>query len=243
MSKTLVRFVWLPAVIASAIMAGGLFGASPATAAPGSYKQISTPGKYSQWAYVEVATYAYSRPSKFASKVTKVPTRTSDKTDNVVYIDGSVNNRGLWYRVLLPSVHGTWGWVPASRLGAPQSTSTQIVIDLAARSLTLIKAGRTVLTAGVGIGKAGTPTPPGDFYIRSKMRGFSSPAYGVRAMGTSAKSKVLTDWPGGGFVGIHGTNEPGILPGRVSHGCVRVRNETILRIYKIVSVGTPVTIK
>lgn len=234
---------WLVAVIAVALTAGGLSMPSPAAAKLGKYKQISTPGKFSQWAYVEVATYAYSRPSKFAAKVMKVPTRTSDKTDNVVYIDGSITNGGVWYKVLLPSVHGTWGWVPASRLGAPQSTSTQIVIDRAARSLTLIKAGRTVLTAGVGIGKTGTPTPPGEFYIRSKMRGFSSPVYGVRAMGTSAKSKVLTDWPGGGIVGIHGTNEPGILPGRVSHGCVRVRNETILRIYNTVSVGTPVTIK
>ena len=177
--------------------------AGPAAAGPIKYKQISTPGEYSQWAYVEVATYAYSRPSKYSRKVTKVSTRTSDRTDNVVYIEGSSVNGGLWYKVLLPSVHGTSAWVPASRLGAPQAVSTHIVIDLAARSLTLIKGGRTVLTAVVGIGKAGTPTPPGDFYIRSKMHGFNNPAYGVRAMGTSAKSKVLTDWPGGGFVGIH----------------------------------------
>jgi lipoprotein-anchoring transpeptidase ErfK/SrfK len=54
---------------------------------------------------------------------------------------------------------------------------------------------------------------------------------------------VLTDWPGGGFIGVHGTNEPGILPGRVSHGCVRMPNSSITRLDRLMQVGTPVTIK
>src|SRR3712207_7736823 len=53
---------------------------------------------------------------------------------------------------------------------------------------------------------------------------------GPLAFGTSARSRVLTDWPDGGFVGIHGTDRPDLLPGRVSHGCVRLRNEDILRL-------------
>jgi len=54
---------------------------------------------------------------------------------------------------------------------------------------------------------------------------------------------VLTDWPGGGFIGIHGTDAPQLLPGRVSHGCIRLRNEDILRLRKLMPVGTPVTIR
>jgi lipoprotein-anchoring transpeptidase ErfK/SrfK len=54
---------------------------------------------------------------------------------------------------------------------------------------------------------------------------------------------VLTDWPGGGFVGVHGTNEPQLIPGRISHGCVRLRNEDILRLARLLPVGTPVTIR
>ena len=53
--------------------------------------------------------------------------------------------------------------------------------------------------------------------------GFDDPVYGPLAFGTNARSPVLTDWPGGGFIGIHGTNQPEILPGRVSHGCVRLQ--------------------
>jgi lipoprotein-anchoring transpeptidase ErfK/SrfK len=53
---------------------------------------------------------------------------------------------------------------------------------------------------------------------------------------------VLTDWPAGGFVGVHGTNQPELVPGRVSHGCIRLRNEDILRLARLLPVGTPVKI-
>ena len=67
--------------------------------------------------------------------------------------------------------------------------------------------------------------------------------YGPIAFGTSARSAVLTDWPGGGFVGVHGTNEPQLIPGRVSHGCIRLRNPDILHLARLLPVGTPVTIR
>jgi lipoprotein-anchoring transpeptidase ErfK/SrfK len=53
----------------------------------------------------------------------------------------------------------------------------------------------------------------------------------------------LTDWPDGGFVGIHGTNEPELIPGRVSHGCVRMRNSDIVRLAELMPVGTPILIR
>ena len=73
--------------------------------------------------------------------------------------------------------------------------------------------------------------------------GLTRNAVGPLAFGTSARSAVLTDWPEGGFVGIHGTNEPGLIPGRVSHGCIRLRNRDILRLARLMPVGTPVTIR
>jgi lipoprotein-anchoring transpeptidase ErfK/SrfK len=62
-------------------------------------------------------------------------------------------------------------------------------------------------------------------------------------MGTAAYSSTLTDWPNGGIVGLHGTGEPGLIPGRPSHGCVRLRNRDIERLYKLTPVGTPLLIK
>jgi lipoprotein-anchoring transpeptidase ErfK/SrfK len=54
---------------------------------------------------------------------------------------------------------------------------------------------------------------------------------------------VLTDWPGGGFIGIHGTDRPALIPGRISHGCIRMRNADILALARRMPVGTPVTIR
>jgi lipoprotein-anchoring transpeptidase ErfK/SrfK len=53
----------------------------------------------------------------------------------------------------------------------------------------------------------------------------------------------MTDSPGGGFVGIHGTERPYLLPGRVSHGCVRLRNPDILSLARLMPVGTLVDIR
>jgi lipoprotein-anchoring transpeptidase ErfK/SrfK len=85
--------------------------------------------------------------------------------------------------------------------------------------------------------------PKGEFYIRNKLTQYASPMYGPIAFGTSARSRVLTGWPAGGFVGIHGTDLPDLLPGRVSHGCIRMRNEDILRLASIMPVGTPMTVQ
>jgi lipoprotein-anchoring transpeptidase ErfK/SrfK len=100
-----------------------------------------------------------------------------------------------------------------------------------------------VFRARIGIGRPQWPTPAGEFYVRNRIRGFAAPMYGPLAFGLSARSAVLTDWPGGGFVGIHGTDQPALLPGRVSHGCIRLRNADILRLGRRLPVGTPVTIR
>jgi lipoprotein-anchoring transpeptidase ErfK/SrfK len=53
---------------------------------------------------------------------------------------------------------------------------------------------------------------------------------------------TLSEWPGGGVVGIHGTNEPQLIPGRPSHGCIRLRNADITRLWQMIQIGTPIEI-
>jgi lipoprotein-anchoring transpeptidase ErfK/SrfK len=79
--------------------------------------------------------------------------------------------------------------------------------------------------------------------VRSELTRYASSFYGPVAFGTTARSAVLTDWPDGGFIGIHGTNAPQLLPGRVSHGCIRLDNRDIIRLTALMPVGTPVTIQ
>jgi Uncharacterized protein conserved in bacteria len=70
---------------------------------------------------------------------------------------------------------------------------------------------------------------------------FNDSFLGVFAVETSAYSK-LTEWPGGGVVGIHGTSMPQLLGQAVSHGCVRVANTTAAALVKLAPLGTPILI-
>jgi lipoprotein-anchoring transpeptidase ErfK/SrfK len=62
------------------------------------------------------------------------------------------------------------------------------------------------------------------------------------ALGTSDYSS-LSEWPGGGVVGIHGDlGAPQLIPGDPSHGCVRMHNADIRWLAPRVQLGTPVHI-
>ena len=176
----------------------------------------------------------------------RVRTRTQDGTDELVLaLERTRRDGRLWVRVRLPVLpNGTTGWVPQRALAPLRRVTTALRVDRRRLRLTLTRDGRVVFRAPVGVGQSRWPTPRGDFYVRNRLSGYGrGSAYGPVAFGLSARSAVLTDWPGGGFVGIHGTNQPWLLPGRVSHGCIRLRNRDVLRLDRLMSVGTPVTIR
>ena len=199
----------------------------------------------SLWAPVLRAARALSRPAPDAPLVARLATRTPEGTANIVLVLERQARAGrLWVRVRLPVLlNNRTGWVERRALGGYVTVRTRLVIDRSRLQATLLQAGRRIFRAPIGVGTARWPTPTGSFYIRNRLTKFESPFYGPVAFGTSARSPVLTDWPAGGFVGIHGTDRPGLLPGRVSHGCVRMRNDDILRLAELMPVGTPVTIR
>jgi lipoprotein-anchoring transpeptidase ErfK/SrfK len=136
--------------------------------------------------------------------------------------------------------NGLRGWVREESLGPRGLTRLQLVIDRHRLVATLFRDGRRIWRSRIGVGKPSTPTPGGRFWIREKFRtGNPGGFYGPWAMGTSAYSN-LSDWPGGGVVGIHGTSQPGLIPGRPSHGCIRVPNRAVSRLARLMGVGTPV---
>ena len=83
-------------------------------------------------------------------------------------------------------------------------------------------------------------TPLGLFYVMAKFRP-SEAVLGAFTFQTSGYSK-LSDWPGGGVVGVHGTNAPELIGRAVSHGCVRMRNADVEFLKSVVRVGTPIKI-
>jgi hypothetical protein len=208
-------------------------------------RTISRPGHLARWAFIGRPVLVHRAPAHSSRVLGRLGTKTADGTSELVMAvqrwrgeDGEV-----WLRVrtpLLPT--GTVGWIPRSAVTPYHRVTTWVVVDRAVRRLALVRDGRVVFRAPVGIGKAGSPTPSGRFYIRSRLLDLNDPAYGPAAFGTSARSTTVTDWPGERAVGIHGTDQPELIPGRISHGCIRMRNEDIQRLVRLMPVGTPLTI-
>lgn len=188
---------------------------------------------------------ALAAPSPDAPVVAQLEQNTPEGTTNIILVLDEVSLGGrVWVHVRLPVLpNGRTGWLRRSALGGYRFVRTHLVVSRAHLTATLFYNHRAVFRAPIGIGTADAPTPGGEFYIRDRVAGFDDAFYGPVAFGTSARSEVLTDWPAGGFVGIHGTNSPELIPGRISHGCIRMRNEDILRLSRLMSVGTPLTIE
>lgn len=199
-----------------------------------------------RWAHVRRATLARARPAAGSRPVGRLKTRTPDRTPEVVLLTARTRaaDGRTWVRARLPvRPGGRTGWLPRSALGPTHPVRTRLRIDREAFRAVLYRRGRPVWRARIGVGTRANPTPAGRYYVRSRILPIDrSGRYGAFAFGTSAFSPGLSDWPGGGIVGIHGTDEPQLLPGRVSHGCVRLRNRDITRLRRLMPLGTPIEI-
>lgn len=141
------------------------------------------------------------------------------------------------------------GWVNRDLLSIERST-TQVEIDLSARTVTLYKGAKRVFAAKAVIGKAATPTPksgtskPFAFYDSKQAdpNGFT----GAWELATTADSPVDETL---GRIGIHGRGGTSLtepLGQALSHGCVRVDNAAVTKLVKTIGasklVGTPVLV-
>jgi hypothetical protein len=210
------------------------------------YAQLTTAtADASHWAFVAAPAAVRAAPSTHSSVLGRIGLWTPENYPNLVnLLEERVLKTGTWVHVRFPKLpNNTTGWVKRGALGSFHALNTHVVVNRAATTLTLYKRGAAVFRTRVGVGQPRWPTPRGEFYITEKLTGFRNAAYGPLAFGTSARSAVLTDWPGGGFIGIHGTDAPGLIPGHISHGCIRLRNAAILRLARMLPVGTPLSVQ
>jgi hypothetical protein len=244
--------------ILTGLAAGVALAASavPASAAPdGAVRPLGAPGplgdeqlsdeeRLTRWAHVYRRARVRSEPSAGARTITRLRFRTEDGPPEVYPVLRSRVAGGVtWLQVRLPMrPNGRKGWVPRSALGPLRVADTKLRVNRTTLRATLYKDGRRIWSSRIGVGKRATPTPAGRFWIRSRLRNLRGGGiYGPWAFGTAAYS-VLSDWPGGGVIGVHGTNQPGLIPGRPSHGCIRVPNDRIRKLVRRMPIGTPVEI-
>ena len=146
-----------------------------------------------------------------------------------------------WYRISVPGrPNGRTGWIPAAAANI-HPVDRWLVVYRGTRKFELYIDGVLRRTGPVAVGARGMETPIGLFFVQSRFVPSKYPILGAFAFETSGYSK-LSDWPGGGVVGVHGTNTPWLIGQAVSHGCVRLRNSDVLVLRKLVRVGTPVKI-
>jgi hypothetical protein len=238
------RTAVLAVVLAALIPASAAAAALPPANPPGMVR-LSDERTTTKWAHTADLQPVFSRPSGKARRVARLRLLTEDRFAEVYLVLSSWKNStgNTWLKIRVPRrPNGLTGWVRASALGQLHTVHTLLRVNKHTLRLTLYDNGRKRLSARIGVGKGGTPTPSGHFWIREKFRVGGNTLYGPRAIGTSAYAPYLTDWPGGGVVGLHGTNQPSLIPGRPSHGCIRLRNADILRLYKLAPKGTPIDI-
>ncbi|GIQ70556.1 L,D-transpeptidase [Xylanibacillus composti] len=107
----------------------------------------------------------------------------------------------------------------------------RIIVDLSDRQLYLLDHNTVVRGFPVGIGAMVTQTPTGEFTIINKQANPGGP-YGAFWMGLSKP-----------HYGIHGTNNPASIGKLVSLGCIRMYNQDVVALSRLVPVGTRVTIR
>ena len=119
-----------------------------------------------------------------------------------------------------------------------------VLVSLADRKLAVIENGNVLAYFPVAVGAAVSPSPTGEFEIVSRV---ADPTYyhdGI-VMGPGKDNPVGTRWMGlnvKGY-GIHGTNAPRSVGHATSHGCIRLRNRDVERLYAMLRVGDVVQIR
>jgi lipoprotein-anchoring transpeptidase ErfK/SrfK len=155
--------------------------------------------------------------------------------------------RGRWLAVTEAGVGGNRRvWIDADAGGLQYArTRLELDVDLAARTLTVLRDRAVLRRFSVGVGAPGSPTPTGRFAITDKLNGSSySAAYGCCILALSAVQPNLpAGWTGGNRVAIHGTLSSSDFGRAVSAGCVHAPDAELRYLMRVLPLGTPVVIR
>jgi hypothetical protein len=154
---------------------------------------------------------------------------------------GVAQTRGNWVGVISTHLpNGVIGWVPRRQLALIR-VDWSIHVSLSHRQLVLRHDGRVVRRVAVGIGAAGSPTPPGRYVVTDHIDpGAQRGTYGCCILALSGHQPhppagwdSSRDWR----LAIHGG-----ATGAVSAGCIHADEATLRLMMRETPLGTPVTI-
>lgn len=126
----------------------------------------------------------------------------------------------------------------------PERVQRLVLVSIPDRKLAVLENGEVIARFSVSVGAAVSPSPRGEFEIVSRV---ANPTYyhdGV-VIPPGKGNPVGTRWLGlntKGY-GIHGTNAPSSIGHAASHGCIRLRNRDMEKLFTLLQVGDAVEIR
>lgn len=140
---------------------------------------------------------------------------------------------------------------------SPNLGSTYLLLRRGERRLYLIDddPGTAIESFPIAVGREGLETPLGRFQVEEMVEhpdflqiADESPLRIIARIPPGPSNPLGERWIGfthgdGWTVGIHGTPQPELLGRAVSHGCVRMRNADVIRVYERVQIGTTVIVE
>jgi len=135
----------------------------------------------------------------------------------------------------------------ATLVGAPafagdettvHAVARRIVVSIPDRKLAVLENDEVVSLYAVAVGAPNSPSPVGTFTVVTRV---SNPTYYKpgTVIGPGASNPIGTRWIGlsqKGY-GIHGTDQPRSIGFAKSHGCIRLRNQDVEKLFERVRPG------
>ncbi|KYC36416.1 hypothetical protein WA1_42685 [Scytonema hofmannii PCC 7110] len=123
-------------------------------------------------------------------------------------------------------------------------------ISLRQRQVSIYQGKNLMKSYPIAVGRRGWETPVGSFRVRDMLVNptWIHPKTGKAIPGGDAKNPLGNYWigfwtNGKDWVGFHGTPNPESVGTAASHGCIRMYNQDVEELFKLVKVGTPVTVE
>lgn len=142
--------------------------------------------------------------------------------------------------------------VPATLPSNP--ANVRVKVSLANLMVYVMEGNKPLLVMPVTVGKSSSPTPRGTFRIRAKTHKYRANTHGYAIKGKQVYGLKLKNKPAGwGFKGTpvpywcefktaYGFHTGWMKPFPSSGGCLRMHKNVAPKFFRLVSVGTPVTI-
>jgi len=127
---------------------------------------------------------------------------------------------------------------PSGAEGTETTAARRVVVSIPDRMLAVVENDAVVRVFNVAVGAPESPSPVGTFTIVNRV---TNPTYyhPGKVIAPGSANPVGTRWIGlseKGF-GIHGTDDPKSIGYARSHGCIRLRNSDVEKLFELVRAG------